>query len=263
MIREVAAALAFVGILATFAGAAVKGEEVAYRDGETVLSGYLAYEKEGPASRPGILVVHEWWGLNDYVRRRVEQLAGLGYVAFAADIYGKGRVTADAKQAAEWAAPFRKDRALMRSRARAALAVLAGLPRVDAKRIAAVGYCFGGTVALELARAGEDLAGVVSFHGGLDTPSPAARGAVRARVLVLSGGDDPFVPAAQRAAFEHEMREGGGRLAGGGLRRRPARLHEPGGGRLRDRGGRLPCPLRTAVVGGDEGFLPRDFRVNI
>lgn len=180
-----------------------------YRHGDVVLEGYLAYPAYKKGRQPGVLVVHEWMGLNDYARKRADQLAQLGYVAFAVDMYGKGVRAADAKEAAALAGKYKGDRPLMRGRIQAALDVLRGLPRVDPKRIAAIGYCFGGTTVLELARSGADIAGVVSFHGGLDAPMPAEPGRVKAKVLVLHGGDDPLVPPEQVNGFEAEMRNAG------------------------------------------------------
>lgn len=191
------------------AGAAIRTETVDYRQGETRLEGYLAYDDSAAGKRPGVLVVHEWWGINDYVRSRAEQLARQGYVAFAADMYGKGIRAGTAAEAGKLAGALKADRALMRARADAALDVLKRSPLVDPARIAAVGYCFGGTTVLEMARAGTAVAGVVSFHGGLDTPHPEETRSVKTRVLALHGGDDPFVPPAQVAAFQEEMRGAG------------------------------------------------------
>jgi len=201
------AALLF--FLAAEAQAAIRTQAVEYKQGETVLEGYLAYDDAVAGKRPGVLVVHEWMGLNPYAKRRAEQLAGLGYVAFACDIFGKGVRPKDTKEAGALAGKYRGDRALMRARAAAGLDVLRNNSRVDPGRIAAVGYCFGGTTALELARSGADLAGVVSFHGGLDTPTPEDARNIKGKVLALHGADDPFAPAAQVAAFEEEMRKGG------------------------------------------------------
>lgn len=189
--------------------AAVKTETIDYKQGDTVLSGVLAYDDAIQGKRPGIIVVHEWWGRNAYVQRRAERLAQLGYVAFAVDMYGKGKVTNDPKMAGEWSGAIKKDRALGRERFDAGWKVLREFRLTDPARMAAIGYCFGGTVVLEMARSGADLAGVASFHGGLDTPAPAEQGKVKARVLALAGGDDPFVPPAQVNAFEDEMRKAG------------------------------------------------------
>jgi len=191
------------------ATAALKTETVEYRQGEAVLEGYLAYDDAVTGKRPAVLVVHEWTGINPYVKGRVEQLARLGYVAFAADIYGKGVRPQTMEEAGKQATLFKNDRPLMRARGRAGLDVLLKNPLADPARIAAIGYCFGGTTVLELARDGAPLAGVVSFHGGLATPLPAAKGALKAKVLALAGGDDPYVPAAERTAFEEEMRSCG------------------------------------------------------
>ena len=186
--------------------AEVKTRTVEYRDGEVVLEGYVAWDGAGPPKRPGVLVVHEWTGINPYTRKRVEQLAALGYVAFAADIYGKGVRPEIPKQMAETAGRYKANRPLLRGRVIAALEELRKQPGVDVARIAAIGYCFGGTTVLELARSGADVRGVVSFHGGLDTPAPGDARAIQAKVLVLAGADDPYVPPAQVAAFEEEMR---------------------------------------------------------
>jgi dienelactone hydrolase len=201
------------GLLATLlAGssrAAMHVETAEYKHGDVVLAGYLAYDDSLPGKRPGVLVVHDWTGHNAYARKRAEQLAQLGYVAFALDMYGKGVQAKDPRDAAAKASVFKDNRTLMRSRATAGLEVLRQNPHVDEKRIAAIGYCFGGTTALELARSGADLVGVVCFHGGLGTPTPADAKNIKCKVLVLHGADDPFVPAKEVAAFEHEMKSAG------------------------------------------------------
>jgi dienelactone hydrolase len=196
-------------LAAVTAAAEIKTETVEYKQGGKTLEGYLAYDTAAPGKRPGVLVVHEWMGLNAYAKSRAEQLANLGYVAFAADIYGKGVRPTDAKAAGETSALYKKDRALMRKRISAALDALKKQKNVERKKIAAIGYCFGGTVALELARSGADIAGVVSFHGGLDTPTPQDAKKIKAKVLALHGADDPYVTADQVKAFEDEMRAGG------------------------------------------------------
>ncbi len=192
---------------AAAARAGIATEVIEYKDGETVLQGYLAYDDAQEGKRPGVLVVHEWWGHDAYARGRAEQLAALGYVAFALDMYGKGIVTGDPKEAGSLAGPFRGDPDLTRRRAKAGLAVLRAHARTDPDRVAAIGYCFGGTVALELARSGETLAAVVSFHGSLRTKRPADAATLKARVLVCNGADDGFVPAEELAAFTEEMRK--------------------------------------------------------
>ena len=179
-----------------------------YQEGSQALKGWLAYDDSSKDLRPGILVFPEWWGLTDYPKHRAEQLAKLGYVAFAADMYGKGVTTDDPNQAGQLAGKVKGDIDLLRARASAALDQLKNAPGVDAKRMAAIGYCFGGTVALELARSGADLAGVVSFHGGLDTPRPDDAKNIKGKILICTGGDDAFIPPHQIAAFEDEMRKG-------------------------------------------------------
>lgn len=193
-------------VITLSANAAVKTETISYKHGDTELQGVLAYDDSVNAKRPGVLVVHEWWGLDVYARQRAQQLAELGYVAFAADIFGKGKVTTDAKQAGAWAGEYKGNRQLLRDRAQAGLDVLKKNEHVDTTKVAAIGYCFGGTTVLELARAGADLAGVVSFHGGLDIAPGMEAKNVKARVLVLHGADDPMVPQTQVNAFENEMK---------------------------------------------------------
>ena len=197
------------GLAPALAQAAIETKAVEYRQGDARLVGYLAYPKDAKGPLPGVLVVHEWKGLDDYAKRRTEQLAELGYVAFAADIYGDGKIAADAKEAGALAGLYKKDRALLRARATAGLATLKAQPGVAQAKVAAIGCCFGGTAVLELARSGADLAGVVSFHGRLDTPAPQDAENIHAKVLALHGADDPYVPAEQVAAFEQEMRAAG------------------------------------------------------
>jgi dienelactone hydrolase len=170
-----------------------------------VLGGYMVYDdaKEGP--RPGVLIVHQWMGLSDNERMRAEMLAGMGYVAYAVDVYGKGVHPTNAAEAGQQAAKYFRDRALFRSRVAAGLARLKASPLVDPRRVAAIGYCFGGTGVLELARSGAELAGVVSFHGLLDTPNPEDAKSIKAKVLVCHGAADPNVKPEQLLAFINEM----------------------------------------------------------
>jgi dienelactone hydrolase len=184
-------------------------QTVEYRQNGTVMQGFLAYDDAFPAPRPGVLVVHEWWGLNDFAQAKAKELAGLGYVALAADMYGNGRTTTDREEAAQLAGALRGNPELLRARARAALKALAAQPRVDPQRLAAIGFCFGGTTVLELAYSGADLAGVVSFHGGLPRTQPGDLQHIKAAILVLHGADDPHVPAADITAFEQAMRQAG------------------------------------------------------
>jgi dienelactone hydrolase len=195
-------ALAFV---AHSAQAAVKGEEVQYKAGDTVLKGYLAWDDVVKGMRPGVLVVHEWWGHNDYARERARMLAALGYTALALDMYGDGHQAHHPDEAGKFSGEVRKNLALAKQRFGAAVGVLMKHPTVDRNNIAAIGYCFGGAIVLEMARQGESLKGVVSFHGSLNTEQPAKAGKLKARLLVLTGEADPFVPAEQVAAFKKEM----------------------------------------------------------
>jgi dienelactone hydrolase len=182
---------------------------VEYREGNTVLEGLSVYDDSVAGKRPGVLVVHQWKGLGEYEKKRAEMLAGLGYNVFAADIYGKGVRHQDAKDAAAEAGKYKEDRALLRARVQSALGVLKQDKLTDSRRIAAIGYCFGGTTVLELARSGAELSGVVSFHGGLNTPMPEDAKNIKAKVLALHGADDPFVPPKEVTDFENEMRKAG------------------------------------------------------
>lgn len=187
--------------------AAIKTEVIDYKDGDVALQGFLAYDDTKLANAPGVLVIHEWWGHNEYVRTRAQQLAGLGYVAFALDMYGKGVTANTADEAGKLATPFYKDRGLMRSRAMAGLTVLKSQKNVDPRRIAAIGYCFGGTTAIELARGGADLVGVVSFHGGLDFLNPDETRNIKGSLRICTGADDPMVTPDKVDAFEDQLRK--------------------------------------------------------
>ncbi len=196
-------------LLTSVVNATIRTQAVEYSDGDAILEGYLAYDDDMHHKKmPGVLVVHEWMGLGAYEKGRAEQLAALGYVAFAADIYGKGIRPKDGKEAAEFAGKYRgNDRKVLRSRINAALDVLKKQALVDPKKTAAIGYCFGGTTVLELARSGADTLGVVSFHGGLAASADTKN--IKTKVLALHGGDDPFVKAEEVQAFQDEMRKAG------------------------------------------------------
>ena len=187
------------------AHAALKTEELDYRHGDAVLQGYFAYDDSFKGKRPAVMVVHEWYGHGPYARRRAEMLAELGYLAFAADMYGKGVYAKSHEEAGKLAGAIRGDRKLMRERALAGVEAMKKHARADSARPAAIGYCFGGTTVLELARAGADLKGVASFHGSLDTPEPEKTAGVKAKVLILHGADDLHVNAAV-PGFQEEMR---------------------------------------------------------
>jgi dienelactone hydrolase len=174
-----------------------------------VLQGYLCYDESVAGKRPGVLVIHDWMGVSDDTKMRAEMLANLGYVALTADIYGKGIRPKNAQEAQAEAGKFYKDKALLRARARAGLDFLASRPQTDPERLAVMGYCFGGGAALELARSGAPVNGVVTFHGSLSTSTPEDAKNIKGRVLVLHGADDPFVKQSDVTAFMDEMRKGG------------------------------------------------------
>ena len=183
----------------------MKTQSIEYQDGNVILRGFVAFDDETSHKRPGVLVMPEAFGLGAHATQRAERLASLGYVALAGDPYGNGLEVTDLQEAIKYASALREDPAKFRHRARVALDTLASLPQVDASRLAAIGYCLGGTFALELARDGAPLRGVVSFHGGLETPRPAVAGQVKAKILVCTGADDPFVPVAHVNALAEEM----------------------------------------------------------
>ena len=189
------------------AQAAIKSEAVEYRDGDTQLKGYLYYDDAVTGKRPGVIVVHEWWGLNDYAKHRAEMLAGLGYVAFALDMYGDDKVTTHAKDAQGWMMQITENTDAWRRRALAGLGVLKANPHVDPQHLAAVGYCFGGTTVMQMAYAGADLDGVVSFHGSLPSPGPGEGKQIKASILVAHGDADSFVPPERVAAFKSALEE--------------------------------------------------------
>jgi len=193
-------------LTASLAHAEIQTQVIEYPVGAARMTGYLAYDDAFSGPRPGVLVVHEWWGHNAYARKRAEMLAQLGYTAFAVDMYGDGKVADHPDNAMAFMQAVANNLPEAERRFSAARAVLEQQPSVDKQHIAAIGYCFGGGMVLHMARAGMDLDGVVSFHGALGTQSPARPGQVKARVLVFNGADDVMVKPEQVQAFEQEMR---------------------------------------------------------
>lgn len=183
----------------------VIGRQVEYRSGDSVFRGFMAVDTAVKSTRPAVLVVHEWWGQNEYARKRAMMLAESGYVALAVDMYGEGKVARNPDEAARFADQVMKDRNIIEERFNAALAFIRQQPLVDPARIAAIGYCFGGSVVLHMARSGADLKGVVSFHGSLATNSPALPGEVKVNILVFNGEKDTLVPPEQVKDFLDEM----------------------------------------------------------
>ncbi len=186
----------------------IQTQTIEYKQGDQVLEGYLAYDANLQGKRPGVLVIHEWTGLNDFVRGQARQLAEMGYVAFAADIYGKGIRPQPPVASGQEATKYYNDRNLAKARANAGFEVLRSQANVDAGKTAAIGYCFGGSMALELARSGADADGFVVFHGGL-RPTESEGKNIKGKVLVLNGADDTAVPATDIAKFKTEMDAGG------------------------------------------------------
>lgn len=183
----------------------LRSEEITYQAGDVELKGYLVYDANADEPRPGVLVVHEWWGHNDYVRNRAYMLARMGYTALALDMYGDGKLAEHPDDAGKFMTEVANNMDIMQARFEAAEAVLRQHASVDSEQIAAIGYCFGGGVVLTMATQGADLKGVASFHGSLPPVTPASEGSVNAKVLVLHGADDPLVSAEQVEAFKRGM----------------------------------------------------------
>ena len=187
----------------------IVGKTVEYSAQGVVMKGYLAYNESIKGKRPGVLVVHEWWGLDDYARKRARMLAGLGYTALAVDMYGEGKVASHPDDAGRFASEIMKNFDVAKTRFMAAMDFLKQQETIDPTRIAAIGYCFGGGVVLNMAREGVDLKGVASFHGGLTPVKPAQPGSVKTKILVLNGGADKFTTPEQIKAFKEEMKAAG------------------------------------------------------
>lgn len=199
-------------VLAAPASAEVKTRVVDYTVGGVALQGLVAWDDAVSGKRPGVLVVHEWWGHNEHARTAARRLAEAGYVGFALDMYGKGKIAKHPDDAMKFMSEATKDPAVLNARFEAALAELKKDPRVDATKLGAIGYCFGGSVVLSQARLGKDLDVVASFHGGLAGLAPMKPGAVKAEVLVFTGAADPMVPADQVSTFRKEMEAAGAKL---------------------------------------------------
>jgi len=197
------------GFFSVAAHAEVKGMDVKYQADGTTLNGYLAYDDAIKGKRPAVLVVHEWWGHNEYARRRARMLAELGYTALAVDMYGDGKQANHPEDAGKFAAAVSKNMPVAKARFEAGMDVLRKDKTVDSREIAAIGYCFGGGVVLNMARMGEELKGVASFHGSLGTDNPAQPGKIKARIISFTGEADPMIGADKVAAFKEEMKAAG------------------------------------------------------
>jgi dienelactone hydrolase len=205
-------AAAFLALAGLAARAEVKTKVIEYTQGDTPLQGFLAWDDAAKGRRPGVLVIHEAWGENQHARDQAVRLAKAGYVGFALDMYGKGKVTTHLEDAKAFMAEASKDPVVVRARFEAAKKVLQEQPEVDPSRIGAVGYCFGGNVALNMARAGEDLAAVATFHAAVPSADQPVPGRVKPRILINTGGADPLVPKAQVDAFVKELKDAGANI---------------------------------------------------
>ncbi|MDZ4348401.1 MAG: dienelactone hydrolase family protein [Xanthomonadaceae bacterium] len=212
MRKAIVPTLALIGLFCGQADAEVRTEIVEYTIDSQPFRGMIAYDDAIEGPRPGVIVVHEWWGHNDYQRERAKALAGLGYTAFAIDMYGADRLGENPEQAGALMGGVMADPAVLEKRFTAALELLRAHPRVDGARLAALGYCFGGGVVLHMARQGIELAGIVSMHGTLSSPVPAAADAVKSPLKIYTGGADPFVPTEQVQGFVTEMLQAGARF---------------------------------------------------
>ena len=194
--------------IAVAMSAVIKVDKVTYADAAgATLEGLVAYDDAAKGKRPAVVVIHDWMGITDHTEQRAVELAGMGYVAFAADLYGQGVRPADQQAAGTLAGKLKGNRALMRTRARAALDAVSTRADVDTSKLAAIGFCFGGTAAIELAKSGAPLTGVVSFHGGLDAPVAGESKNIKGKVLVLHGAADPFVPHQDIEAFTKDLND--------------------------------------------------------
>jgi len=191
------------------AKAEIVGRTIEYSAGNVTLKGYISYDNSIVGKRPAVIVVHEWWGLTDYPRKRADMLAGLGYVAFAADMYGNGKIADNPTDAQKYAGESMKDFSELKDKFSAVIDLLKKNELVDSNKIAAIGYCYGGGVVLNMARAGFDLDGIVSFHGNLAAMEPAQKGKVKAKILVCSGGADKFISDSSIDNFKKEMKSAG------------------------------------------------------
>lgn len=191
---------------ATLAQAKLVDKTVSYTLNEKTFEGYVVYDTQFTGAQPGALVVHDWMGLTDRTKAKAKELAALGFTAFAADIYGKGKIPKNSEEAAAQAGIYKNNRPLFRDHLNAAFNELKKIKNVNTKKMVAIGFCFGGTGVVELARSGAPLLGVVSFHGSLDSPKPEDGKNIKAKVLALHGADDPFVAAKDLTAFEEEMK---------------------------------------------------------
>lgn len=200
-------AVAGLSLLASNVMAAVKSEAITYEHAGTKYTGHLYYDDAKTDKRPGVMVVHEWWGLNDYAKKRAEMLAELGYVAFAADMYGDGKVTDKPEQAKEWMTEVTSDVEAWRATANAGLEQLKKSDKVDASKLAAIGYCFGGGTILQMAYGGTDIKGVVSFHGSL--PSAPEGADIKTKILAYHGNADAMVPTATVNKFTEALEKTG------------------------------------------------------
>ena len=208
MITRTALTLIFL-LFVCQASADIVTREVSYKQGDTVMKGLVAYDDSIKAERPGVLVIHEWWGHNAYARKRARMLAELGYTALAVDMYGDGKTADHPEDAGKFSSAVGGNLPLAKARYDAALETLRQQPGVDTDKIAAIGYCFGGGILLNMARMGTDIDGVVSYHGSVATRSPAKKGEIKTRVRVFNGADDPFVKTEQIEAFKKEMESAG------------------------------------------------------
>jgi len=196
-------------LFSSFSFAEVRTEVINYTDGDTNLQGYVSWDDNIQGKRPGVLVVHEWWGLNDYARKRTHMLAELGYVAFAVDMYGKDQVTDHPDQATAWMSKITANVDHWQQRANLGLTQLKAHSQVDADKTAAIGYCFGGATVLQLAYSGADIDGVVSFHGSLPAATEAQYANINAKILAAHGNADAFVPVEQVQAFKDSLEAAG------------------------------------------------------
>ena len=250
--RAVLGTIVVLGLSIGNADAALKSEKVTYKVGDRELAGHLVYDDAITGPRPGVIVVHEWWGHDAYARRRADMLAAEGYTAFALDMYGTGKLADHPKDAGAFAKEVYKTKGAMHARFNAAYKLLKQHKMVDASKTAAIGYCFGANVILDMARAGVDLKGVAAFHASLTQSIEAKPGGVKAKVRVFNGADDPFIKPGKLKVLKEGMKAAGADFKYVAY---PGVVHSFTSPMATERGRKLKLPLKYDAKADGDSWL--------